>query len=109
MRLNRRVSIWKHVRVGDGKWRYCRPVLDAKGKMVADMVTVKGHEERHTEGGYCHFLLQPEPDLAKMRTQASGRCSGGGAPADALQGYGTRYCRATREGADHGDDRRGSH
>ena len=40
MRLNRRVSIWKHVRVADGKWRYCRPVLDAKGKMVADMVTV---------------------------------------------------------------------
>jgi hypothetical protein len=40
MRVNRRVSIWKHVRLADGKWRYCRPVLDAKGKIVPDMVTV---------------------------------------------------------------------
>lgn len=38
MGLNRKVSIWKHVRLADGKWRYCRPVLDAKGKIVADMV-----------------------------------------------------------------------
>jgi hypothetical protein len=41
MQLNRKVSIWKHVRLADGKWRYCRPVLDAKGKMVADMVALK--------------------------------------------------------------------
>ncbi len=59
MRLNRRVSIWKHVRVADGKWRYCRPVLDAKGKMVADMVTVKGRGERHTEGGYVISFYNP--------------------------------------------------
>ena len=25
MRVNRRVSIWKHVRLADGKWRYCPP------------------------------------------------------------------------------------
>jgi hypothetical protein len=56
MRLNRRGSIWKHVRVADGKWRCCRPVLDAKGKMLADMVTVKGREERHAEGGYVIFF-----------------------------------------------------
>lgn len=30
MRVNRRVSIWKHVRLADGKWRYCRPVLDLR-------------------------------------------------------------------------------
>ncbi len=68
MRVNRRVSIWKHVRLADGKWRYCRPVLDAKGKIVSDMVIVNGLEERHTEGTYCHLLLQPEADLAEMRT-----------------------------------------
>lgn len=59
MRLNRKVSIWKHVRLADGKWRYCRPVLDPKGKMVADMVTVKGREERHTEGGYVISFYNP--------------------------------------------------
>jgi hypothetical protein len=59
MQLNRKVSIWKHVRLADGKWRYCRPVLDAKGKMVADMVTVKGREERHTEGGYVISFYNP--------------------------------------------------
>jgi hypothetical protein len=42
MRVNRRVSIWKHVRLEDGKWRYCRPVPDAKGKIVPDMVRVRG-------------------------------------------------------------------
>jgi hypothetical protein len=52
MRVNRRVSIWKHVRLADGKWRYCRPVLDAKGKIVSDMVMVKVREERHAEGNY---------------------------------------------------------
>jgi hypothetical protein len=47
MRMNRRVSVWKHVRLGNGKWRYCRPVRDEKGKIVADVVTVPGgHEER---------------------------------------------------------------
>jgi len=47
MRVNRRVSIWKHVRLADGKWRYCRPVLDAKDKIVPDLVMVKGGAERH--------------------------------------------------------------
>ena len=47
MRVNRRVSIWKHVRLADGKWRYCRPVLDAKDKIVPNMVSVKGVEEHH--------------------------------------------------------------
>ena len=40
MRVNRRVSIWKHVRIGHGKWRYCRPVLDAQGKRVAMEVQI---------------------------------------------------------------------
>lgn len=40
------------MRPADGKWRYCRPVLDAKGKIVPDMVVVNGCEERHAEGNY---------------------------------------------------------
>ncbi len=59
MGLNRKVSIWKHVRLADGKWRYCRPVLDAKGKIVADMVRVNGHEERHPEGSYVISFYNP--------------------------------------------------
>jgi len=52
MRVTRRVSIWKHVRLADGKRRYCRPVLDANGKIVPDMVRVRGCEEHHPEGNY---------------------------------------------------------
>lgn len=59
MRVNRKVSIWKHVRLADGKWRYCRPVLDAKGKIVPDMVRVYGSEERHAEGTYCICFYNP--------------------------------------------------
>lgn len=59
MRVNRKVSIWKHVRLADGKWRYCRPVLDAKGKIVPDMVRVNGSEERHAEGTYCICFYNP--------------------------------------------------
>jgi hypothetical protein len=59
MRVNRRVSIWKHVRLADGKWRYRRPVPDAKGKIVPDMVMVKGREERHAEGNYVISFYNP--------------------------------------------------
>ena len=54
MRVNRRVSIWKQVRLANGKWRYCRPVLDAKSKIIPDMVLVNGIEERHAEG--CYYI-----------------------------------------------------
>jgi hypothetical protein len=59
MRVNRRVSIWKHVRLVDGKWRYCRPVPDARGKIIPDMVMVKGREERHPEGNYVISFYNP--------------------------------------------------
>ena len=49
MRVNRRVSIWKHVRLANGNWRYCRPALDAKKKMIPDVVIVNGQEERRPE------------------------------------------------------------
>jgi integrase/recombinase XerD len=59
MRVNRRVSIWKHVRIGEGKWRYCRPVLDAKGKIVPNMVLVNGREVRRDEGTYVISFYNP--------------------------------------------------
>jgi hypothetical protein len=58
--MNRRVSIWKHARLADGKWRYCRPVLDAKSKIIPDMVITNGLEERHAEGTYCICFHNPK-------------------------------------------------
>ena len=74
MRVNRKVSIWKHVRLADGKWRYCRPVLDAKGKIVSDMVILKGREKHHAEGNYVISFYNP-----KLTWQRCGR-----KPADAV-------------------------
>jgi integrase len=74
MRVNRRVSIWKHVRLADGKWRYCRPVLDAKDKIVPNMVSVKGVEEHHAEGNYVISFYNPTLTWQKC----------GQKPADAL-------------------------
>lgn len=72
MRMNRRVSIWKHVRVANGKWRYCRPVLDEKGKIVADMVTVPGGlKEHHAEGEYCIFFRNPKPTFLRCGSKAA--------------------------------------
>ena len=68
MRVNRRGSIWKHVRIGDGKWRYCRPVLDAKGKIIPNMVLVNGREVRHDEGTYVISFYNP-----KLTWQKCGR------------------------------------
>jgi integrase len=74
MRLNRRVSIWKHVRLSDGKWRYCRPALDPKNKIIFDIVIVNGQEERHPEGVYCICFYNPKLTWQKC----------GSKPADAL-------------------------
>ncbi len=72
MRMNRRVSIWKHVRLANGKWRYCRPVLDEKGKIVADMVTVPGGlKEHHAEGEYCIFFRNPKPTFLRCGSKAA--------------------------------------
>jgi integrase len=59
MRVNRKVSIWKHVRLADGKWRYCRPVLNDKDRITPDMVLVNGSEERHPEGNYVISFYNP--------------------------------------------------
>lgn len=74
MRMNRKVSIWKHVRLADGNWRYCRPVLDNKGKIVPNMVHVNSHEEQHPEGEY--YICYHNPKLTWQKC--------GPKPADAL-------------------------
>lgn len=75
MRMNRRVSIWKHVRLANGKWRYCRPVLDEKGRIIVDMVIAPGGlNEHHAEGKYCIFFRNPKPTFQPC----------GPKPADAL-------------------------
>src|SRR5208283_4000844 len=71
MRVNRRVSIWKHVRLADGKWRYCRPVIDAKEKIVSDMVIVNGIEERHPEGNYCICFYNPKLTWQKCGSKSA--------------------------------------
>jgi hypothetical protein len=41
--MNRRVSVWKYVRVGK-KWRYCKPSIGKNGKIKPDLVIVKGRD-----------------------------------------------------------------
>jgi integrase/recombinase XerD len=49
--MNRRVSVWKYVRIGK-KWRYCKPAVGKNGKIKPDWVIVRGKEERHPEGNF---------------------------------------------------------
>jgi hypothetical protein len=49
--MNRRVSVWKYVRIGK-KWRYCKPAVEKNGKIKSAWVIVKGKEEHHPEGNF---------------------------------------------------------
>ena len=97
MRMNRRVSIWKHVRLDDGKWRYCRPVLDAKGKIVSDLVRVKGVEQHHSEGNY--VISYYDPNLIWLKC--------GPKPADAIAA--AEHQRAVFKAMEHGIVERPKH
>jgi hypothetical protein len=44
------MSVWKYVKV-DGAWRY-KAAIEDKGKIVPNMVRVKGQVEFHEEGTY---------------------------------------------------------
>ena len=44
------MSVWKYVKV-DGKWRY-KAAIEDNGKIVANMVRVRGQVEFHEEGTY---------------------------------------------------------
>jgi hypothetical protein len=49
--MNRRVSVWKYIRIGR-KWRYCKPAVGKNGKIKPAWVIVKGKEEHHPEGNF---------------------------------------------------------
>ena len=54
--MNRRVSVWKYVKIGD-RWRYCKPVYGPNNKIKSHWVYVKGKPEQHPEGNfYIHKL-----------------------------------------------------
>ena len=38
--MNRRVSVWKYVRVGK-KWRYCKPCVGKNGKTKPNWLSLK--------------------------------------------------------------------
>jgi len=50
--MNKRVSVWKYVRLKNGRWRYCKPAVAKNGKIKADWVIVKGKHQRHLEGTF---------------------------------------------------------
>jgi integrase len=50
--MNRRVSVWKYVRLKNGRWRYCKPALAKNGMIRPDWVIVKGKPEHHPEGNF---------------------------------------------------------
>jgi len=50
--MNRRVSVWKYVRLKSGRWRYCKPAVGKNGKIRPDWVIVKGKAECHPEGNF---------------------------------------------------------
>jgi hypothetical protein len=58
--MNRRVSVWKYVRIGK-KWRYCKPAIGKNGKIKPDWVIVRGKEERHPEGNF--YLHRYDGDM----------------------------------------------
>ena len=49
--MNRTVNLTKRVQTSRGL-RYCPVVLAANGRVRADLVIIRGQEERHPEGAY---------------------------------------------------------
>jgi hypothetical protein len=49
---NRRVSIWKYVRIGPDDWRYCSPSYGPNNKIKPDIVIVGNSAQCHSEGNY---------------------------------------------------------
>lgn len=48
------VRLRKNVKIGD-KWRWCPLATDSKGRLVGDVVLVKGRRETHREGRFAVF------------------------------------------------------
>lgn len=72
---NRRVSVWKYVKVGKN-WRYCKPVYGANNKIKPLWVYVKGFPKEHPEGNFYTMRLEGQRKIWKLI---------GPNPADALR------------------------
>jgi len=71
--MNRRVSVWKYVRLKNGRWRYCKPAVAKNGKIKADWVIVKGKHQRHLEGTfYLHRYDRNKEIWRKIGPQSAG-------------------------------------
>jgi len=62
--MNRRVSVWKYVRIGKN-WRYCKPAVGKNGKIKSDWVIVKGKEEHHPEGNFYLHRYEGDKEIWK--------------------------------------------
>ena len=48
---NRKVSVWKYVKVGS-RWKYCKPVYGRNHKIKPHWALVNGNPEQHPEGNF---------------------------------------------------------
>jgi integrase len=48
---NRKVSVWKYVKVGN-RWKYCKPVYGRNNKIKPNWAFVNGKPEHHPEGNF---------------------------------------------------------
>jgi integrase len=87
---NRRVSVWKYVKVGKN-WRYCKPVYGANNKIKPNWVYVKGVPEEHPEGNFYIMRLDGGRKIWKLI---------GPNPADALRAaeYEAHFMKAVAAG-----------
>jgi integrase/recombinase XerD len=87
---NRRVSVWKYVKVGQN-WRYCKPVYGANNKIKPHWAYVKGVPEEHPEGNFYIMHLDGQRKIWKLIGQN---------PADAVYAadYESRFKKAVADG-----------
>ncbi len=62
---NRRVSVWKYVKVGKN-WRYCKAVYGPNNKIKPNWVYVKGVREEHPEGNFYIMRLDGGRKMWKL-------------------------------------------
>jgi len=67
--MNRRVSVWKYVRIGK-KWRYCKPAVGKNGKIKPDRVIVQGRAPSRRQL-LPSSLRRQQRNLEKGRSQCS--------------------------------------
>jgi hypothetical protein len=68
---NRRVSIWKYVRIGQADWRYCRPSYGPNNKIKPDIVIIGNSAQCHPEGNYYLRLSAGKGSWRKIGPKAA--------------------------------------